>query len=58
MVYVNYSIHWPDPKILKRIKAAAKRQKVSTGAFIRQAAEKALEEFEKKIEKKLEKSAA
>jgi ribbon-helix-helix CopG family protein len=52
MGYVNYSIHWPDPKLLKRIKALAKSQKMSPGAFIRAAAEKALEEHEKRCVKK------
>ena len=52
MSYVNYSIHLPDPKLLKRIKAAAKAEDVSPGAFIRTAAEKAVEEHEKKREKK------
>ena len=47
MSYVNYSIHLPDPKLLKRIKAAAKEQDVSPGAFIRLAAEKAVEKHEK-----------
>jgi hypothetical protein len=48
MSYLNYSIHLPDPKLLKRIKAAAKEQDVSPGAFIREAAEKAVEKHEKK----------
>ena len=52
MSYVNYSIHLPDPKLLKRIKAAAKEQDVSPGAFIRTAAEKAVVDHEKKREKK------
>jgi len=51
MNYVNYSIHLPDPKLLKRIKAAAKSRNISPGAFIRSAAEKAVEEHEKKNEK-------
>ena len=51
MSYVNYSIHLPDPKLLKRIKAAAKEQDVSPGAFIRTAAEKAVEDHEKKQKK-------
>jgi metal-responsive CopG/Arc/MetJ family transcriptional regulator len=48
MGFVNFSIHLPDPKLLKRIKTAAKKQKISPGAFIRQAAEKAIEEYEKR----------
>ena len=52
MTYVNYSIHLPDPKLLKRIKAAAKKLDVSPGAFIRSAAEKAVAEHERKFEKK------
>ena len=48
MGYVNYSIHWPDPKLLRRIKVAAKEQKVSPGAFIRLAAERAVASHEKK----------
>lgn len=52
MSYVNYSIHWPDPEILERVKSVAKDQGVSPGAFIRQAAEKAVEKCEKKREKK------
>jgi len=43
-MYQNYSIHFPDPKLLKRIKAAAKKQKMSVSAFIRSAAERAVEE--------------
>jgi hypothetical protein len=52
MNYVNYSIHLPDPKLLKRIKAAAKEKNVSPGAFIREAAERAVAEHERKSEKK------
>jgi len=52
MTYVNYSIHLPDPKLLKRIKAVAKKLDVSPGAFIRSAAEKAVAEHERKFEKK------
>jgi len=48
MRYVNYSIHLPNPQLLKRIKAAAKQLDVSPSAFIREAAEKAVEQFEKK----------
>lgn len=51
MGYVNYSIHLPDPKLLKRIKAAAKEQDVTPAAFIRAAAERAVEEHEKKQRK-------
>jgi predicted DNA-binding protein len=50
--YVNYSIHLPDPKLLKRIKAAAKRQGTTVSSFIRSAAEKEVERHEKKLEKK------
>ena len=53
MNYVNYSIHLPDPKLLKRIKAAAKAEDMSPGAFIRLAAEKALEEYEHKKKKRV-----
>lgn len=52
MTYVNYSIHLPDPKLLRRIKTAAKELGCSPGAFIRVAAEKAIAEHEKKREKK------
>jgi hypothetical protein len=52
MGYVNYSIYWPDPKLLRRIKAAAKEQKVSPSVFVRSAAEKALAEHEKKRSRK------
>lgn len=52
MGYLNYSIHLPDPKLLKRIKAAAKAANLSPSAFIRSAAEKAVEEHEKKNEKR------
>jgi metal-responsive CopG/Arc/MetJ family transcriptional regulator len=52
MGYVNYSIHLPDPKLLRRIKAAAKKQNVSVSTFIRSAAERAVAEHEKKLEKK------
>jgi hypothetical protein len=48
VAYVNYSIHWPDPELLDRIKAAAKAQDVSPGAFIRAAAERAVVTYEKK----------
>lgn len=48
MSYVNYSIHLPDPDLLERIKSAAKKQNMSTSAFIRAAAEKAVEKHEKK----------
>ena len=51
MNYVNYSIHLPDPELLKRIKAVAKEQDVSPGAFIRTAAEKAVEKHEKQKKK-------
>jgi hypothetical protein len=51
MSYVNYSIHWPDPQLLERIKAEAARQNISPGAFVRAASEKALAEC-KKIGKK------
>ena len=49
MGYVNYSIHLPNPQLLKRIKAAAKAKNVSTSAFIRAAAEKAVVQHEKKL---------
>ena len=45
--YVNYSIHLPDPELLERIKAAAKQRNISPGAFIREAAEKAVIKHEK-----------
>ena len=48
MSYVNYSIHLPDPELLKRIKAAAKKRNISPGAFIREAAEKEVVRHEKK----------
>lgn len=47
MSYVNYSIHLPDPKLLKRIKAVAKKRNMSPAAFIREATERALVEHEK-----------
>jgi Ribbon-helix-helix protein, copG family len=46
--YVNYSIHLPDPKLLARIKAAAKAKGTTVSSFIRAAAEKAVEQHEKK----------
>ena len=52
MSYVNYSIHLPDPDLLKRIKAAAKENGTTVSSFIRAAAEKAVERHEKKREKK------
>lgn len=52
MRYVNYSIHLPDPALLSRIKAAARASNVSPGAFIRSAAEKAVEKHERKSERK------
>ncbi len=52
MAYVNYSIHLPDPKLLKRIKAAAKERGTTVSSFIRSAAEKAVTDHEKKREKK------
>jgi hypothetical protein len=59
MGYVNYSIHLPDPQLLKRIKLAAEQQNISPGAFFRIAAEKAVAEHEKKQRnKKREKRAA
>ena len=48
MSYQNYSIHLPDAKLLRRIRAAAKAQGIAPGAFIRMAAEKAVASFEKK----------
>jgi hypothetical protein len=48
MNFVNYSIYLPDPKLLKRIKAAAKEQNMTPAAFFRLAAEKAIDEYEKK----------
>ncbi len=48
MNYVNYSIHLPDPELLERIKVAAKQRNISPGAFIREAAEKAVAKHEKK----------
>lgn len=47
MRYLNYTIHLPDPKLLERIKAAAKKRNISTGAFIREAAERAVIKHEK-----------
>lgn len=58
MGYVNYSIHLPDPQLLKRIKAAAEQQNISPGAFFRIAAEKAVIEHEKKCKAKRQKRAA
>ena len=52
MSYVNYSIHLPDPQLVKRIKAAAKAKGTTVSSFIRSAAEKAVEQHEKKLEKK------
>jgi predicted DNA-binding protein len=51
-MYVNYSIHLPDPKLLRRIKAAAKAQGTTVSSFIRSAAEREVERHEKKREKK------
>jgi len=48
MNYVNYSIHLPDPALLERIKAVAKQRNISPGAFIREAAEKAVIKYEKR----------
>jgi len=52
MRYVNYSIHFPDHEVLERIKNAARDKNVSPGAFIRMAAEKAVNDHDKKREKK------
>ena len=58
MSYVNYSIHLPDPQLLKRIKAAAKAKGTTVSSFIRSAAEKAVADHEKKKNKKRESVAA
>ena len=52
MGYVNYSIHFPDPKLLKRIKAAAKAQDTSVSSYIRSAVEKAIAERDKTPKKR------
>jgi predicted DNA-binding protein len=49
--YVNYSIHLPDPELLERIKEVAKQRNISPGAFIREAAEKAVIKHEKQKQK-------
>ncbi len=51
-MYVNYSIHLPNPELLERIKAAAEEQGTSVSSFIRAAAEKEVAKHEKKREKK------
>jgi predicted DNA-binding protein len=48
MHYVHTSIHFPDPLLLERIRVAARAAGVSPGAFIREAAERAVEKIEKK----------
>lgn len=58
MGYINYSIYLPDPALLRRVKAAAKEQKVSPGAIFRMAAEQYVAQRERKGDKKREKSAA
>ena len=50
--YVNTSIHFPNPELLERIRAAAKRLGVTPGTFIRQAAERAVEQQERKTKKR------
>jgi hypothetical protein len=57
MGYINYSIYLPDPVLLRRVKAAAKEQKVSPGAIFRMAAEVYVAQLEKKSTKR-EKRAA
>ena len=52
MAHTTYSIHLPDPQLLERVRAAAKMQDISPGAFIRSAVEKAVTDFEKKRNKK------
>jgi EAL domain-containing protein (putative c-di-GMP-specific phosphodiesterase class I) len=49
--YVNTSIHFPDPKLLKRIRAVAKAKGIAPSAFIREAAERAVAEEEKKAKR-------
>jgi hypothetical protein len=46
--YVHTSIHFPDAGLLKRIRAVAKAKGIAPGAFIRLAAERAVEREEKK----------
>jgi hypothetical protein len=52
MSYLNYSVPLPDHGLLPRVKAAALTLGIAPGAFFRQAAEKAVEQHEKKREKK------
>ena len=52
MGYINYSIYLPDPVLLRRVKAAAKEQKLSPGAIFRLAAEAYVAQHEKKRGKK------
>jgi EAL domain-containing protein (putative c-di-GMP-specific phosphodiesterase class I) len=51
MSYLNYSIHLKDPTLLDRIKKAAKHLNISPGAFMREAAEKAVKQHEKRLAK-------
>lgn len=53
MGYVNFSIHLPSQEFMDRIKAAAKEQGISPGAFIRTAAEKAVVAHEKRGKKRV-----
>jgi len=48
MGYINYSIYLPDPALLRRVKAAAKEQKLSPGAIFRLAAEAYVAQHEKR----------
>ena len=56
--YINYSIYLPDPALLRRVKAAAKEQKLSPGAVFRLAAEQYVTQHEKKRSKKQQTRAA
>ena len=48
MGYINYSIYLPDPELLRRVKKAAREQKVSPGAVFRLAAEQYVAQHEKR----------